>query len=112
MNELYRRLFAAHAASFPLNWTMPALPPGSPSPRRQNEWAAFPPTSNGPIVGLVNNAGAYEARQSSELSLTEFGACMRLNASAVLVACRAYPGLKQSGDGLIVNIGSFFDKLG
>jgi hypothetical protein len=32
---------------------------------------------------------------------------MRLNASAVLV-----PGLAQSGDGLIVSIGSLFDKSG
>ena len=37
---------------------------------------------------------------------------MRLNASAVLVACReAYPYLRKSGEGLIVNIGSFFDRL-
>jgi NAD(P)-dependent dehydrogenase (short-subunit alcohol dehydrogenase family) len=67
----------------------------------------------GPIVGLVNNAGAHEATPSAQLSLAEFEKCMRLNASAVLVACReAYPHLKASGDGLIVNIGSFFDKLG
>ena len=32
--------------------------------------------------------------------------------SAVLVRCReAYPHLKETGDSLIVNIGSFFDKL-
>lgn len=68
--------------------------------------------TNGPIVGLVNNAGAHEARPSASLSLADFEKCMRLNASAVLVACReAYPHLKKSGDGLIVNIGSFFDKL-
>ena len=37
---------------------------------------------------------------------------MRLNASAVLVACReAYPFLRRSGEGLIVNIGSFFVRL-
>ena len=66
----------------------------------------------GPIIGLVNNAGAHEARRSAELSLSEFEACMRLNASAVLVACReAYPYLRKSGEGLIVNIGSFFDRL-
>jgi NAD(P)-dependent dehydrogenase (short-subunit alcohol dehydrogenase family) len=66
----------------------------------------------GPIVGLVNNAGVHEARPSAELSLSEFEACMRLNASAVLVASReAYPHLRRSGEGLIVNIGSFFDRL-
>lgn len=69
-------------------------------------------TANGPIVGLVNNAGAHEATPSSGLSLADFETCIRLNASAVMVACReAYPALKRSGDGLIVNIGSFFDKL-
>src|SRR6266480_2960379 len=68
--------------------------------------------ANGPIIGLVNNAGAHEASPSAGLSLLEFEKCMRLNASAVLVACReAYPHLKQAGDSLIVNVGSFFDKL-
>ena len=68
--------------------------------------------ANGPIFGLVNNAGAHEASPSSGLSLAEFEASMRLNASSVLVACReTYPHLKRSGDALIVNIGSFFDKL-
>jgi len=68
--------------------------------------------ANGPIIGLVNNAGAHEASPSAGLSLAEFEASMRLNASSVLVACReTYPHLKRSGDALIVNIGSFFDKL-
>ncbi|WP_076860174.1 SDR family NAD(P)-dependent oxidoreductase [Bradyrhizobium mercantei] len=66
----------------------------------------------GHVVGLVNNAGAHEARASVDLSLSEFEACMRLNASAVLVASREiYPHLVKSGEGLIVNIGSFFDRL-
>lgn len=66
----------------------------------------------GPIVGLVNNAGAHEAKPSAELSLAEFEASIRLNTSAVLVASReAYPYLRQAGDALIVNIGSFFDRL-
>lgn len=66
----------------------------------------------GPIVGLVNNAGAHQAKPSAQLSLAEFEQTMRLNASAVLVACReAYPHLKASGDALIVNIGSFFDRM-
>lgn len=67
---------------------------------------------NGPIIGIVNNAGAHEAIRSAELSLAEFETTMRLNASAVMVACReSYPHLKATGDALIVNIGSFFDKL-
>lgn len=68
--------------------------------------------ARGPVVGLVNNAGAHEAKPSAELSLAEFEAAMRLNTSAVLVASReAYPYLRRAGDGLIVNIGSFFDRL-
>jgi NAD(P)-dependent dehydrogenase (short-subunit alcohol dehydrogenase family) len=68
--------------------------------------------AKGPIIGLVNNAGAHEAKRSAELSLADFETTMRLNASAVMVACReSYPHLKTAGDSLIVNIGSFFDKL-
>lgn len=67
----------------------------------------------GPIIGLVNNAGAQRAEPSAALSATEFEATMRLNATSVLVTCReVYPHLKAAGGGLIVNIGSFFDKLG
>lgn len=68
--------------------------------------------AKGPIIGLINNAGAHEGKRSSDLSLADFESTMRLNASAVLVACReTYPHLKSAGDSLIVNIGSFFDKL-
>lgn len=66
----------------------------------------------GSVVGLVNNAGAHEAKPSAELSLSEFEASMRLNTSSVLVASReAYPYLRRSDESLIVNIGSFFDRL-
>jgi NAD(P)-dependent dehydrogenase (short-subunit alcohol dehydrogenase family) len=38
---------------------------------------------------------------------------MRTNATAVLAVCReAYPHLVARGGGIIVNLGSFFDKLG
>jgi NAD(P)-dependent dehydrogenase (short-subunit alcohol dehydrogenase family) len=66
----------------------------------------------GPVVGLVNNAGAYVGTPSSKLTLADFEATIRLNASAVFVASReAYPHLKSAGDSLIVNIGSFFGLL-
>lgn len=68
--------------------------------------------AEGPLIGLINNAGAHESKRSAELSLADFETAMRLNASAVMVACReSYPHLKAAGDALIVNIGSFFDKL-
>jgi len=61
----------------------------------------------------VNNAGAQRAEPSATLSAAEFESTMRLNATSVLVASReAYPHLKAAGGGLIVNMGSFFDKLG
>jgi NAD(P)-dependent dehydrogenase (short-subunit alcohol dehydrogenase family) len=67
----------------------------------------------GPVVGLVNNAGAHEATPTARLASAAFEATMRLNAVAVLAASReAYPHLKAAGGGLIVNIGSFFEKLG
>ncbi len=67
----------------------------------------------GPIIGLVNNAGAYETGPTAQLSAAMFEHTMRTNATSVLVASReAYPHLMASGGGLIVNIGSFFDKLG
>lgn len=66
----------------------------------------------GPVAGLVNNAGAHEAIPTARLAVDAYEATMRLNATAVLVACReAYPHLKVGG-GLIVNMGSFFAELG
>jgi NAD(P)-dependent dehydrogenase (short-subunit alcohol dehydrogenase family) len=67
----------------------------------------------GKIVGLVNNAGAHTATASARLGVGELEATMRLNVTAVMVGCReAYPHLAAAGGGTIVNIGSFFDKLG
>ena len=67
----------------------------------------------GPVVGLVNNAGRHEQHPSSALTAADFEALMRMNATSMLVASReAYPFLKAAGGGLIVTIGSFFDKLG
>jgi NAD(P)-dependent dehydrogenase (short-subunit alcohol dehydrogenase family) len=66
----------------------------------------------GRIDGLVNNAGIHLDGRSAELQTETFDQVMDTNARAVFVACReAYPYLEKSG-GTIVNIGSFFDKLG
>lgn len=66
----------------------------------------------GRIDGLVNNAGIHLDGKSAELPTTVYDEVMNTNAKAVFVACReAYPYLAKSG-GTIVNIGSFFDKLG
>lgn len=69
--------------------------------------------TRGPITGLVNNAGLYEEHRSDELTAADFDRLMRTNAGSVALMSRAvYPHLKRSGGGLIVNIGSFFDKMG
>lgn len=68
--------------------------------------------ASGPIAGLVNNAGVHIGGAIATLSTEDFDRTIALNTTAVMVAAReAYPHLKASG-GTIVNIGSFFDKLG
>ncbi len=66
-----------------------------------------------PVVGLVNNAGAHGQSVSAEIEVADYERVMSLNATAVVVASReAYALLKRAGGGLIVNMGSVFDKLG
>lgn len=67
----------------------------------------------GGLVGLVNNAGLHTDAKSAQLATADYERVMAVNATAVFAAARAaYPHLVKSGGGLIVNIGSFFDKLG
>jgi NAD(P)-dependent dehydrogenase (short-subunit alcohol dehydrogenase family) len=66
----------------------------------------------GRLDGLVNNAGIHLDGRSAHFETAKFDQVMDTNARAVFVACReAYPHLERRG-GAIVNIGSFFDKLG
>lgn len=65
------------------------------------------------ITGLVNNAGVHLDGPSAEVSLQQWNQVMDTNATSVVTACQAaYPHLVAAGGGVIVNIGSFFDKLG
>ncbi len=65
------------------------------------------------LVGLVNNAGLHTDAKSAELATADYERVMAVNATAVFTVARAaYPHLARAGGGLIVNIGSFFDKLG
>lgn len=65
-----------------------------------------------PILGLVNNAGLHIGSPSDTLKSAQYQRIMQVNATAVMIASReAFRYLKQS-QGKIVNIGSFFDKLG
>ncbi len=66
-----------------------------------------------PVVGLVNNAGAHGQSPSAEIATADYERVMHLNATSVVIASREAHGLlKRSGGGLIVNMGSVFDKLG
>jgi NAD(P)-dependent dehydrogenase (short-subunit alcohol dehydrogenase family) len=66
----------------------------------------------GGVDGLVNNAGIFLEGKSAELTTDVYDKVMDTNARAVFAACReVYPYLQARG-GTIVNIGSFFDKLG
>ncbi len=68
--------------------------------------------ARGSIVGLVNNAGVHIGGSIATLTTAEFEKTFALNTTAVMIAAReAYPHLKSAG-GTIVNIGSFFDKMG
>lgn len=65
------------------------------------------------IAGLVNNAGVHLTAPSADLALEQWHQVMDTNATSMVLACQlAYPHLVAAGGGLIVNIGSFFDKLG
>jgi len=67
----------------------------------------------GGLIGLVNNAGLHETAKSAELATADYERVMAVNATSVFALARtAYPHLARAGGGLIVNIGSFFDKLG
>lgn len=67
----------------------------------------------GPVDGIVNNAGVHVTGRSEKQPLSEFEEVMRTNATATFSVCqKAYPHLVAAGGGLIVNMGSFFDKLG
>jgi len=67
----------------------------------------------GGIRGLVNNAGIHSECRSEALKTSEFERIIGTNTTAVFMACReVYPYLRTSEHGIIVNIGSFFDRLG
>ncbi|MGU3497101.1 SDR family NAD(P)-dependent oxidoreductase [Xanthobacteraceae bacterium A53D] len=67
----------------------------------------------GSVDGIVNNAGVHIAQPSDKQPLSEFDEVMRTNVTGSFLVCQqAYPHLVKAGNGLIVNMGSFFDKLG
>lgn len=70
-------------------------------------------TLGDPIVGLVNNAGVHLEGPSTTFSRTDYETVFATNATSVFMSCQhIYPHLVDAGGGIIINIGSFFDKLG
>lgn len=68
--------------------------------------------AQGQIAGLINCAGVHIGGPSAKIETPDYEKVMALNTTSVMVACREiHPHLKAS-KGAIVNIGSFFDKLG
>lgn len=77
----------------------------------RNAFAAI--AKRGSLHGLVNNAGIQINAPAHALETATYERIMATNATAVFTTCReAYPHLVQAGGGLIVNIGSFYDKIG
>ncbi|MDB5864398.1 MAG: short-chain dehydrogenase [Betaproteobacteria bacterium] len=69
--------------------------------------------AEGVLHGLVNNAGIHLDAPSQEMETAMYERVMQTNATAVFTTCReAYPYLARAGGATIVNIGSFFDKVG
>ena len=67
----------------------------------------------GSLDGVVNNAGLYLEGPSHEFATADFEWVLAANVTGLFVMCReAYPYLLKAGGGTIVNLGSFFDKLG
>ncbi len=68
---------------------------------------------DGGLHGLVNNAGIHLDGASHHLETATYERVMRTNATSVFTVSReTYPYLLAVGGGTIVNIGSFFDKIG
>jgi NAD(P)-dependent dehydrogenase (short-subunit alcohol dehydrogenase family) len=67
----------------------------------------------GGLAGLVNNAGVHITGPSERFATEEFARVLAVNATGLFAASReAFPFLTARGGGLIVNLGSFFDRMG
>lgn len=65
------------------------------------------------LFGVVNNAGIANGGASDTFALQEFEQILRTNVLGVFSVCQAaYPFLGAAGGGIIVNIGSFWDRIG
>lgn len=76
-------------------------------------FATVAKSTDAPIVGLVNNAGIHKEGPSEAFAIADFERVLSTNASALFsVSQVALPYLREAGSSVIVNIGSFYDKIG
>lgn len=69
--------------------------------------------ATGGLHAMVNNAGIHRQGRSETFDLDDFAAVVRTNALGTFAACQAaHPHLAAAGGGVIVNIGSHYDKMG
>lgn len=67
----------------------------------------------GGLWGVVNNAAVSVEAPSHRVPTADVDMILRTNVVGAFVVCReAYPHLVAGGGGVIVNIGSFFDRIG
>ncbi len=67
----------------------------------------------GGLRAVVNNAGVHKLGPSKDFTTEDFEWLLQTNAVGTFTVCReAYPHLLASGGGAIINIGSFFERLG
>lgn len=67
----------------------------------------------GALEGLVNNAGILLTDKIESMPTDRLRQVLETNLIAPAVLCReAYPYLKAAGRAVVVNIGSFYDRLG
>jgi 3-oxoacyl-[acyl-carrier protein] reductase len=67
----------------------------------------------GPVTTLVNNAGVLIGKRIEALSFEEWDVTMATNLRSLFAACRrVLPGMRERGEGDIVNIASLAGKNG